>query len=431
MEYIENTNTWESITKGRLGEIYIGRGTKSIYDATHGGKTLDRWLKIDPEDANHILFLGPSGFQKTTTMKAFLQEIWLNTRWGRENEPPLIIIFERKYDRSKAQLVKETFWELLDKRGEDWLRKNLENYVDWIIYIQMLENPGHAGEVGLMGDFALGWENILAYRKYDGKRMLASIFDIHPQRFPIRRFVFNPTREVKHIAIDSGPETEVIPTFLHYDRLSFEDIAKLININPNTIYAQLVRTAWDDEKIRDPDRLILETKRIYNEMLQILEIDNQKPPTTLWGVYNVAKNLKKIKILQKPSKGPDLLDQINNDKINVIDFSQNSDLTERQKMIIFKKVVEWALNEWPKKKDTAVFIAGDEIHNYLRSRWGMEIISKLFREGRSNQVNFFVATQYLHSLPSEIVYGASHIAILGTLASADDYALLKKSCSRL
>ncbi|NJE09246.1 hypothetical protein E3E31_12080 [Thermococcus sp. M39] len=426
MEYVEGAGTWEPMTKGRLGEIYIGRGTKSIYDPASNRNTLDRWLKIDPEDANHILFLGPSGFQKTTTMKAFLQEIWLNTRWGRNMEPPLIIIFERKYDRAKAQLVKRTFWELLDKRGEGWLRARIEHFEQWLLYLQLLEHPGFAGQVGLMGDFALGWENILAFRKYDKERMLASIFDIYPMSFPIRRFVFNPTRKVNYIALDSGPETEVISTFLHYDRLDFDDVSRLININPNTIYAQLVRTAWDDEKIRDPDMLMAEAKRIYDEMLTLLEVENKKPPTSLWGVYNVAKNLKKIKILQKPSKGPDLLDQLNNDKINVIDFSQNSDLTERQKMVIFKKVVEWALEEWPKKKETAVFIAGDEIQNYMRNRWGKEIVSKLFREGRSNQVNFFVATQYLHNLPDEIVYGASHIAILGTLASADDYALLKK-----
>ena len=159
-------------------------------------------------------------------------------------------------------------------------------------------------------------------------------------------------------------------------------------------------------------------------MMELLEVENKKPPTSLWGVYNVAKSLKKIRWLK--GTGKDLFDLIDNTKINVIDFSQNSDLTESAKNILFKKVVEWALKEYVKKKETAVFIAGDEIQNYLRSRWGKNMVAKLFREGRSNQINFLVATQYLHSLPSEIVYGASHIAILGTLASADDYSLLKK-----
>jgi len=415
-----NSSSWVPITKGRLNEIYIGRGVKSD-EYRH---TLDRWLKINDDDANHILFLGPSGFQKSTTMKALLQEIWLNTRWGRNQEPPLIIIFERKYDRAKAQLVKRTFYQLLRERGEGWLRARMSQVTELKLYIKMLELPAYEGQLGLMGDFALGWENILGWLKYDKQHTLFSLFGIKPQAFPIRRFVFNPTRDPHHIALDSGPETEVIATFLKYERLDFEDVAKVVNINPNTIYAQIIKSAWDEEKARDPDELVFEAKRIYEEMLEFLEVENKKPPTSLWGVYNVAKSLKKVRWLKK--SGKDLFEQLDNTKINVIDFSQNSDLTENAKNIIFKKVVEWVLNEYVQEKETAVFIAGDEIQNYLRSRWGKAMAAKLFREGRSNQVNFLAATQYLHSLPSELIYGASHIAILGTLASADDYALLKK-----
>lgn len=415
-----NFGSWVPITKGRLNEIYLGRGVKSD-EYRH---TLDRWLKINDDDANHVLFLGPSGFQKFTTMKALLQEIWLNTRWGRNQEPPLIIVFERKYDRAKAQLVKRTFYQLLRERGEGWLRAKTEQFAELKVYIQMLESPGLEGQIGLMGDFALGWENILGWLKYDKQHTLFSLFGIKPQAFPIRRFVFNPTRDINHIGFDSGPETEVVATFIRYERLEFEDVAKVVNINPNTIYAQIIKSAWDEEKVRDPDELVFEAKRIYKEMLEFLEAGNKKPPTSLWGVYNVAKSLKKVRWLKK--SGEDLFDKLDNTKINVIDFSQNSAITENAKNIIFKKVVEWVLNEYVQEKETAVFIAGDEIQNYLRNRWGREIISKLFREGRSNQINFLVATQYLHSLPAEIVYGASHIAILGTLASADDYALLKK-----
>ncbi|MFA4647867.1 hypothetical protein P8X24_11595 [Pyrococcus kukulkanii] len=359
-------------------------------------------------------------------MKAFLQEIYLNTRWGRNQEPPLIIIFERKYDRAKAQLVRKAYYELIKTRGEKWLSEKIspDQLITFKIYIQMLESPGLEGQIGLMGDFALGWENILGWLKYDEHHTLFSNFGISSMAFPTRRFVFNPTRELNHIAMDSGPETEVVSTFIRYERLDFEDIVKVVNINPNTIYAQIIKTAWDEEKVRDPDELSIEAKRIYDEMLEFLEVENKKPPTSLWGVYNVSKSLKKIRWLKV--KGEDLFSHIDNTKINIIDFSQNSDLTESAKNIIFKKVIEWVLKEYVQEKETAVFIAGDEIQNYLRTHWGRNIIAKLFREGRSNQVNFFVATQYLHSLPSEIVYGASHIAILGTLASADDYALLKK-----
>ncbi|RLG49925.1 MAG: hypothetical protein DRN90_00555 [Thermoproteota archaeon] len=418
MESVGEAEAWEPITKGRLNEIYLGRGVKSV------NGTLDRWLKINEDDANHMLFLGPSGFQKTTTMKALLQEIWLNTRWGRNQEPPLVIIFERKYDRAKAQLVKRTFYELLRERGEGWLRARLSQFTEFNLYIQMLESPAYEGVIGLMGDFALGWENILGWLKYDKQHTLFSIFGIEPMAFPTRRFVFNPTRDPHHIALDSGPETDVTATFIRYERLDFEDLVKVVNINPNTIYAQIIKTAWDEEKVRDPDELTVEAKRIYNEMLEFLEVENKKPPTSLWGTYNVAKSLKKVTWLK--AKGEDLFDTIDNTKINVIDFSQNSDLTESAKNIIFKKVIEWVLKKYVQEKETAVFIAGDEIQNYLRSHWGRNTVAKLFREGRSNQVNFLVATQYLHSLPAEIVYGASHIAILGTLASADDYNLLKK-----
>lgn len=420
MEYVENaitTENWSGENK-----IFIGKGVRTF------NGTLHRYLTLREDDANHMLFLGPSGFQKTTTMKAFLQEIYLNTRWGRNLEPPLIIVFERKYDRAKAQLVKKTFYELLRRWGESGLSARYSQVKELKLYISMLQHPAFEGQIGLMGDFALAWENILGFLMYDKHHTYFSQFGIKPLAFPIRRFVFNPTRQLNHIAFDSGPETEVIATFIKYDRLEFSDIARILSINVNTIYAQLVKEAWDNLRIRDPDEVINRAKQIYEEMLEFLEVEpgKRKPSMSLWGVKSVMQYLKSNRIFGRKTKGKDLLDLIDNDKINVIDFSQNSQLTEEEKNIIFKKVIEYVTEDYIKKKETAVFIVGDEIHNYLATRWGKRIIGKLFREGRSNQVNLLIATQYLHNLPDEIVYGASHIAILGTLASADDYYLLKK-----
>lgn len=414
------------MTRGLNGEnsILLGKGMRS--DPLT--KTAYRYLKLSEEDANHILLLGPSGFGKTTVMKALAQEIYLNTKWGRDREPPLIIIFERKYDRGKAQLLKKVYYELLARWGESGLAARLTQLSDIKLYINLLEHPAFSGKVGLMGDFALSWENLLAYQYLDKHHTLFGHFGMRPLALPHRRFVFNPTRQLNHIALDSGPLTEVIATFIKYSRLDFEDIAKILSMNTNTIYAQLIKEAWDNLRVRDPDGVVLRAKRIYEEMLEFLEVEKgkRKPSISLWGVKSTMQYLKSNKVFGRDSRGKDLLDMIDNDKINVIDFSQNSLLTEEEKKIIFKKVVEWALNEYAKKKETAVFIFADEVQNYLDDRWGKRIVKKLFREGRSNQVNLIVATQYLHSLPSEMAYGASHIAVVGMLASADDYNLIRK-----
>jgi hypothetical protein len=112
--------------------------------------TTKRYLELSEEDANHVTFLGPSGFRKTTAMKAWLQEIWLKTTWGREKEKPLIVIFEAKHDRAKAQKVKQVFYQLLREKGESWLIERLgsEHYRSFKLYMQLLSAPGLAGQVG-------------------------------------------------------------------------------------------------------------------------------------------------------------------------------------------------------------------------------------------------------------------------------------------
>ncbi|ASJ16732.1 hypothetical protein A3L04_06420 [Thermococcus chitonophagus] len=385
-----------------------------------------RYLELTEEDANHMVFLGPSGFRKTTAMKALIQEIWTKTSWGRDREKPLIVVFEAKYDRAKAQAVKNTFITLLKEKGEKWLKDRFgeEHYKEMKFYITLLMNPGMAGSIGLMGDFALAWGNILGLQKIDSRNTELSNFGLRPEPFPMRRIVFNPTRELHHIAYDSGPEAEIIATKIKYSRLNFEDLAKLLNLNNYTIYSGVIKEAWDHLKIRDPDEVLHRAKEIYQEMLEFLEIESAKPNMSLWGVKATMERLKSNPLFEKDGK--DLIDIIDNDKINVIDFSQNSRLTLEEKKLIFRKIIEYLMNEYAQIKETAIFIVGDEIQKYLDDHTGRKIISSLFREGRSNQINLFAATQYLHSLPSELIYGASHIAILGFLTSADDTRLLRK-----
>lgn len=391
--------------------------------------TTKRYLKLSDADPNHITFLGPSGFRKTTAMKAFIQEVWLKTAWGRDSEKPLIIVFEAKYDKAKAQEVRRVFYQLLREKGEAWLAERLspETFAAFALYAEMLTAPGMAGRVGLMGDFALGWPNILGLQKIDARNTELSNFGLKAEAFPIRRFVFNPTRELHHIAYDSGPGTEIIATNIKYSRLNFSDLVRLLNLSPTAIYSGVIREAWDNLRLRNPNDVIHRAKEIYEDMLEFLEVGNVKPNMSLWGVKASMERLKSNSLfVEDNGKVKDLLDRIDNDKINVIDFSANSRLTIEEKKLIFRKVVEYLRDEYSQIKETAVFIVGDEIQRYLDDHSGRKLISSIFREGRSVQINFFSATQYLHSLPSELVYGAAHVAILGFLTSADDVRLLRK-----
>lgn len=390
--------------------------------------TTYRYIRLSEEDANHVTFLGPSGFRKTTAMKAWLQEIYLKTAWGREKEKPLIVVFEAKHDGGKAQLVKQVFYQLLREKGESWLieRLGLEHYKALKLYMQLLSAPGLAGQVGLMGDFALGWGNILGLQRVDSRNTELSNFGLKPLALPIRRFVFNPTRALNHIALDSGPGAEVVAAKIKYSRLDFSDLVKLLNLSPTTIYAGVIKEAWDNLRIRDPDDVLHRAKEIYQEMLEFLEIQSSRSNMrSLWGVKAAMERLKSNPLFVQGTV-KDLLDLLDNDKINVIDFSANSSLSMEEKKLVFRKVIEYLKEEYPQKRETAIFIAGDEIQRYLDDHSGRKLISSLFREGRSTGINFFAATQYLHSLPSELVYGAAHVAILGFLTSADDRRLLEK-----
>jgi len=390
--------------------------------------TTYRYIRLSDEDANHVTFLGPSGFRKTTAMKGFIQEIWLKTAWGRDSERPLIIVFEAKYDKAKAQEVRRVFYQLLREKGEAWLAERLgpEAFAAFKLYVQMLSSPGLAGQVGLLGDFALGWPNILGLQRIDARNTELSNFGLRPQAFPIRRFVFNPTRDLHHIALDSGPGAEVVAAKIKYSRLDFSDLVKLLNISPTTIYAGVIKEAWDNLRLRSPSDVIHRAREIYEEMLEFLGIESNRPNMSLWGVKASMERLKSNPLFVEDGKVKDLLDRLDNDKINVIDFSANSRLTIEEKKLIFRKVIEYLKEEYPQRKETAVFVVGDEIQRYLDDHTGRKLISSVFREGRSVQINFFSATQYLHSLPSELAFGAAHIAILGFLSSADDVRLLKK-----
>jgi len=407
-------------------KILVAKGNK--VDPNTGSTY--RYIELKEDEANHFVLLGLSGFRKTTTMKAILQEVYLKTRWGRNREKPLIVIFEAKYDRAKAQNVKQVFYKLLREKGDSWVVAHYPQYKELKLYISLLSNPGLAGKVGLMGDFALGWGNILGLQKIDSRNTELSNFGLQPMPFPVRRFVFNPSRALNHIALDSGAAAEVVATFLRYDRLNFYDLIKLLNLNPATIYATIIKEAWDNLGLRDPDDVIVRAKEIYNEMLEFLEIESKRPNISLWGVKANMERLKSNPLFRgsrlERVKVKDLLDLIDNDKINIIDFSQNSSLTDDEKKLVFRKVIEYLRDEYPHKKETAIFIAGDEIQRYIDDKAGKKVMSSLFREGRSNQINFLAATQYLHSLPHELVYGATHILILGTLASVDDYNILKR-----
>ncbi|WP_324734936.1 hypothetical protein VFC49_06970 [Thermococcus sp. SY098] len=403
--------------------IFIGHGNTK--EEEEGVK---RHLILKPDEATHMLILGPSGFWKTAFMRALIQELW-HTTWGQHNEKPLILVFERKYDKSKAILVRETFYELLDKYSEAGLEKRLPNYKDFLVYIYLLEHSGQkilvgneerTVRVGLMGDFALAWPNILGLKKRSKGNTLLGHFGLKPEAYPMRRIVFNPTRDLKDIALDSGPTAEVTTGYLRYKHLNYREVARFTTIPLSSIYGREIEERWDYRRMRDPDEVIRDA---YIELIQKAGKDAKK--STYMGVKSVMTLLKRSKILIKnDDKRQDIFQIIDNDKINVIDFSQNSQLTEKEELLIFKKVIDYAIDEFARKRDTAVFVFVDEVQNYLRDKWGWYAVNKLFREGRSNQVALITATQYLHRLPHDLVYGATHIAIMGALASKTDFQIL-------
>ncbi|MFA4700147.1 DEAD/DEAH box helicase family protein [Pyrococcus kukulkanii] len=380
-------------------EIYIGKNSEKE----------KRYIELKENEANHITFLGPSGSGKTTVMRALAEEIF-------EKVPgALVIVVEQKFDKNKVKDLNDFIKKVARVKGRDYVK---EKYGEVLNYLIKVANDGI--KYGKMGDFAFGWPNypfsIIPASEND-KHSILSYHGLHPKKFPVKRIVFRPVRDID--AIERDNNCEVVEGKIRYKDIDFSFIEKIAQINRNTIYGRIIRQAWDLEGLRDPKLL----ENFAEEWERKYRPNSNSPSTTYLSIMEVAELLKKDRLLNKDK---DFTSELTTDKIIVIDFSANSELYGEEEAWIIKHLVDYIVTKFVRFKNTPVFMFFDEIQNILQYHYGRLAIEKLHREGRSNWVNIIAGTQYMYGLPAFLVYGAAHIGIVGRIASADDEALLSK-----
>ncbi|WP_048064070.1 ATPase AAA [Methanococcus maripaludis] len=396
--------------------INLGIGNRDL-QKKHGEKT-KRTLDLKNDEANHITLLGKSGYGKTTIMRGMIEEIY--SSYSDTGIPPIIIVIERKVDTSKPKKVIEIYHEESEKNTEGQLHRKygegIWNYIEH--YVNELENDTKL-KYGLMGDFAIGFPNILGkYTKtgMDNYTTLLGRHGLNPAAYPARRFVFRPRRELENITFDNGPLTEVINSKLAYPDIPFEIIADMNNFSDTARYYAILKNIWDIQKIREPKEVL--------DIAMSYETFNNGPSQTYLRIDETMNRLTSDFLFSGKSKDS-FLKQITNKKINILDFSQNSELDAYEECLIFKLVVQHAINVAIKYR-IPVFFVVDEVQNFMKDTNGKWAIDKILREGRSLCINLICATQYTDNLPKDILIGSSHIGIMGKLASNTDMKTLEK-----
>jgi Cdc6-like AAA superfamily ATPase len=396
--------------------INLGIGNRDL-QKKHGEKT-KRTLDLKNDEANHITLLGKSGYGKTTIMRGMIEEIY--SSYSDVGIPPIIIVIERKVDTSKPKKVIEIYHEESEKYTEGQLYKKygegIWNYIEH--YVKEIEKDKEL-KYGLMGDFAIGFPNILGkYTKagIDEYKTLLGRHGLSPAAYPARRFVFRPRRDIENIAFDNGPLTEVISSKLAYPDIPFDIIADMNNLGEQTRYFAVLKNIWDISKIRDPKEVL--------SIAESYEKPNSAPSQTYLRIDETMNRLK-TDILFTDETKDSFLKQITNKKINILDFSQNSELDSYEECLLFKLVVQHAINVAIKYR-IPVFFVVDEVQNFMKDSNGKWAIDKILREGRSLCINLICATQYTDNLPKDILIGSSHIGIMGKLASNTDTKTLEK-----
>lgn len=380
-------------------EIYIGKNSERK----------KRFIELKENEANHITLLGPSGSGKTTVMRALAEEVFEKVSGA------LVIVVEQKYDKNKVRDLNEFIKKISEVKGNQFVR---EYFSDITSYLSIVANDGTT--YGKMGDFVFGWPNYLfsiipAFE--NDRHSILSWHGLKPKRFPVKRIVFRPVRDIDAIRRDNN--CEVIEGKIRYHDVDFTFIEKLAQINRNTIYGRVIRQAWDLEKKRDPKLL----EQFAEEWERKYRPNSNSPSSTYLSIMEVTTLLKQDTIF---TKDKDFTSKLTTDKINVIDFSANSELYPEEEAWIIKHLVDFIVSKFVRFRNTPVFIFFDEIQNLLQYHYGRIAVEKLNREGRSNWVNIISGTQYMYGLPAFLVYGAAHIGIVGRIASADDEFLLSK-----
>ena len=392
--------------------VYFGRG-RTLPGRSYTNRT-KRWLRLRGEEANHILFLGSSGYGKTTVMRAIAEGIW-EAYYMHKGVLPIILIFERKFDISKTEIIKRIYYEESQKFSEKKLYKKYgkETWKYIEKYTKLIESDPTL--YGCPGDFAMGMPNVLGkyFKLNGGDNSILGYFGLEPKAFPVNRFVFRPRRSLESIQIDNGWMTNVIEAKIKYSDINFTFLEHITHLGKETLYGVRLRKIWDIEKIRDPDK-VLERAR---------EMEISDPPSrTYLRIEEAMDRLKKDPLF---SKDESFLKYITNKRINIIDFSQNSDLTVEEENLIFKMVVNTAINTAFRYK-IPIFIVVDEIQHFASNPIGLSAINKIYREGRSMGINLIGATQYMTGLSRTLIEGCAHIGIVGKIASPEDLKMLKR-----
>jgi len=406
------------------------------------------YLPLKVGEANHIFILGKTGYGKTSFMKALAEALW--EYYHSQGREVLIVIFERKYDYSKFQRLK-AFWQ---KRVEEFGYEDAARMHPFLAkYFKAIEErPGLKNQLGFPGDFAMSLPNyILENVLITKKPYPVSLFTWHgleSKAFPTRRIVFRPTRAPVAIKIDNGHSVqvngktvpvEVVVGRIHLRDISFEMLARKFDIPKGTAYGRILRKYWKVYHIHDPDEILRRVKAeepsmresTFESLKSILD-EIRADPLYLKGSVLKPKAEKITRaehgIYDEPKP---FTDYLTTKAINIIDFSDNSELDlEEQRLIMYLLWQKIKLIAGRKRVDVWIFF--DEIQDLIgtageasRHNLAWKAIEEIYRKGRSLSVNVVAGTQYLYKLPMSLIMGAAHIAVIGALASPKDLDILR------
>ena len=408
-------STYEKIEIPHLNPesgLYLGRQMST-------NRKEKTYLPLKVGEANHIFILGKTGYGKTSFMKALAEALW--EYYHSHGKKVMIIIFERKYDYSKYQRLK-TWWKLRKEELGENEAKRRHQFLSTYFEVQE-KHPQLKRQLGFPGDFAMSLPNYILLDAYISRKPYpVNIFTWHGlniRSFPTRRIVFRPTRSVYAIKLDNGPEAEVIEGHIQYKHLTFEMLSQKFDIPKGTAYGRLIRKYWKVYGIHDPKKLM---GMIYSQE-QIRE-------STWESIKSIMEEIAADPLYVKDSQ-KDFTSYLTADRINIIDFSDNSNLDlEEQRLIMY---LLWdRLKHIAGKHRMDIWIFFDEIQDLIgtageasRHNLAWKAIEELYRKGRSLSINVVAGTQYLYKLPMSLIMGAAHIAVIGALASPKDLDILR------
>ncbi|NJE48405.1 DUF87 domain-containing protein [Thermococcus sp. 9N3] len=401
------------------------------------------YLPLKVGEANHIFILGKTGYGKTSFMKALAEALW---EYYHENgREVLIVIFERKYDYSKFQRLKAYWTNLVNEAGLDYASKK-HPYLAYY-FEKKLKQEHLKQHLGYPGDFAMSLPNYLLENVLVSRRPYpVTLFTWHgleAKAFKTRRIVFRPTRPLAAIKLDNGGKpVEVVVGRIPLRDISFDMLARKFDIPRGTAYGRILRKYWKVYKIHDPDEILRRVQqeenisgRTYESLKSILD-EIRADPLYLKG--SVLKPKAEKVEENSPEKLPGIYDEpkpftdyLTTKRINIIDFSDNSELDlEEQRLIMYLLWQKIKLIAGRNRVDVWIFF--DEIQDLIgtageasRHNLAWKAIEEIYRKGRSLSINVVAGTQYLYKLPMSLIMGAAHIAVIGALASPKDLDILR------